>query len=438
MNKNKIIMKKLLLLFTVMLTSAFAMAEKADYTSVTLTAEEIDLDNDETIGVLVNGTLDPNDEMYAPYGMVYSTMNNAYLYEGTDTEGVKLEAATASWGKALVFGSAENLKPGTSYKLVIKMGGISTTSMMSMSDVLENKEEITLQFTTKAERTDPFVKQVELSVGKYELVDIEKEGFEGITVSCIAKNLPTVGAYNMFMGAVRLYEQGKDGHTTCIVNGIAAKEGENTFTIVPKDKLEPGKAYTVELFLEGLYVHNMFDPTAEVCYFPAQTVEFYTKHEAPTAVVDYTIELGEKGYTVTSPDNKNFFTIPFFGAYLLDNESPAEYFDKKIGYANEMDLKQTSASVSFEDYFMAYYPGDWYLCVAGAEYDENQEGCYMTTKPVIVKVRVDEQGNVTKVTGIQKLETKAATKRIFSIDGVERLKLAKGINIVGGKKIFVK
>lgn len=432
-------MKKILLLISVMLSSVMAMAQSANYTSVKLTAEEIDLDNEETIGVIVDGELSDADQMYAQFGMVASMMNNAYLYEGDATEGVKLATVQASWGKPLIFGSDENLKPGTDYKIVIKIGGISTTSYMTMSDIFENKEEITLSFKTKAERTDPFLKSIVPSVTKYQLINITQDGFEGIKLNFVAKNLPTVSAYLGVVGGVRLYEEGKvneEGepiYTFCNVSA-PVNEGENTITIVPANKLETGKVYTIKLFFEGLYIHNYFDMSKEVCYFPESEILFMTKHDAPTDEGNYTIALGDDAFTINSADDKNFFVVAFSENYL-SGKTPAEYIDSQVAYANTMSFYKNTVNLNYSDFYMTYTPGVWYIAVAGAEYDEYQEGGYLTTLPVIKKVTVGEDG---KVTSIRKVAAESISNRIFGIDGTQRSALRKGINLVGGKKILVK
>lgn len=427
-------MRKTLLFFFALMSFTFAMAQKQNYTSVTLTTTELDLDEDgASIGVLVDGELDAMSQMYAPYGMVTNVMNNAWLYKGEETEGTKVAPVTASWGKPLAI-ATENLEYGTNYKLVIKVGGISTMSYAVMQDILENKEEITLEFKTKAARTEPFIKSAKANVSNYQTIDVTAPEFNGITLTCVAKNLPTLGAYLVFQGGVRLYEVGKEGYSFCTVSGIAAKDGENVFTIVPKDKLETGKAYKVEIPFEALYVHNYFDMAKEVCYFPPMTVEFYTKHDAPTVDGNYTITLGEEGFTVTSADDNNFFAAAFQKDYITSGKTPEQYFDANyISYGNQANLKKNSETYSYSYYGMSSYSaGTWYICVAGAEYDENQEACYMTTKPVVMQVEVSEEGTVT---GIKKVQAASANARIYGIDGVERKTLRKGINIVGGKKI---
>lgn len=388
------LMKKFFSFAVAVLVSIFAMAQAADYTSVTLSAEEIDIDNGESIGLVVAGELSATDQMYAQFGYVVNMLTNAYLYEEGDTEGTKLSSVMASWDKSLVFGDDTNLKAGTSYKLVIKMGGLSTMSYYSGATVLENKSEIELSFKTKVARTDAFIKKADFNIYDYYTIDLDDESFTGINITVDAKNLPTVGAYCVYMGGVRLYDLDDPDEKYTFLSVNQAVSAGNVITLCSPEKLAKSKNYKLVIPFEGLYVHNYFDMTKEVCYFSPASLEFYTAYETPSTEINATVTLGETSFTIANADTEQNMYAAVINKSYLGNMTVEEYFTKRyLSYAGRNNLETGTIEASYQEWW-ANYAGEYCVVVCGAEYDAVREGCYATTLPKIVEFSVDENGNI--------------------------------------------
>ena len=388
-------MRKILLLVVAVLTSAFVMAEKIDYTSVSLVSTEINLDDEGAAVMLsVDGEVPASEQMAAMYGMLFTNVINATIAKtGDPTSEQKLDAVTmAQWGKAIKLVSGDLLEYNTNYTITIKMGGISTTSFMTMDDVFENKADVTLNFKTLEGRTDPFIQSAKFNVNNGQTIDLSDATFAGIKLAVKAKNIPeTFKPYCFYMGGVRLYDldDPEGNYVFCNVNTPVSSD---TIVLCPKDKLAEGKNYRLVIPFESLYVHNYMDFTSEVCYFDKDSVEFYTAYPDPTEDINVTITLGEESFTVANANADQNFYINVINNDYLGGMTAEEYNSMYyIPYASNGDLSKNIAEASYSDYY-ANSQGEYSIVVCGAEYDAIRKGCHATTKSVVYPLTIGENG----------------------------------------------
>lgn len=376
---------------------ASAFASVPDYTSVTLSTTEINLDDENaSISLLVDGELDSTNQMYAQFGMVANQLTNAYLYEGTATEGVKLDNVEVAWGKPVNFiADIETLKYDTEYKLVIKAGGLSAKSYMTGSYVLQNSEDITLTFKTLVGCTDPFIKSAKFNVEDKQTVDLDDPAFEGIKLKVKAMNLPTVGAYLVYQGGVRLYDLDgpEDKYSFCAVTNVAVSAEE--ILLCPKSQFAKGKNYKVVIPKESLFVHNYFDMMKEVCYFNTDEVVFYTKYEDPTEAINATCTINTDKVKVSNADaDQNTFVFILRDDALKDGQTAEDFAMAQLATTNPSKLHKGTFDAYYTEFLWGLYEGDHSVVIMGAEYDATREACYATTTPKVVHFSVDQDGNV--------------------------------------------
>lgn len=436
-------MKKFLLSL-VALFAAFAVNAAAPYTwtkvAIATSGEAFDLDDPDFKGVELE--LETPDlgqyQMYVQFGMCLDMLGYT-LYEEDATEGVKKTGISWTHGSKAIAINPEDLDYGKTYRMVIPVGALNMISYMDMSTVVENTEEITLTFSTKAARTEPFVKSAKLNVSKYDKIDLDDDSFAGITLTVVTRNLPTAGSYNVFNGAARLKDLNAGTSESCVVSYKAVSVNDTTvITLVTPDKMKKGGAYQIELFKEGLYVSNMFNPIADpYCYVAEQTIEFYTKYEEPVENSDFTIDCNETGFTLMSEDPNEKFTVSVFDESYLGGKTPEQYAFGLLEYQNESNISTGEYSSTYAAEYMTWFENSTYYIVATpAAYDDIQEACYAIKKPYIFVVYMDKdvfKGSEDITTAIKSIKSLNTDDIEYNIGGV-RAKGSHGVVIKNGKK----